>query len=81
MSIKVVWSEMVFGIAEITVLPVFTESLQYDLDSQEQEPRSYVDLYFVTSFICLGLSGKGRIPWVPDFLKLESKSLKAFQIK
>lgn len=55
-------------------LPVFTESLQFDLDSQEQELRSCVDLYLVTSFISLGLSEKGKILWVPGFLKLESKS-------
>lgn len=58
----------------LAALPVFTESLQCDLDSGEQEPWSCGDLYLVTSFICLGLSGKGRISWMPDFLKLESKS-------
>lgn len=58
-------------------MPVFNESLQCDLDSQEQEPGSCAGLCLVTSFICLGLSGKGRTPGVPDFLKLESKSSSA----
>lgn len=40
----------------LAALPVFTESLQCDLDSQEQELRSYVDLYLVISFISPGLS-------------------------
>lgn len=65
----------------LAALPIFKESSQCDLDSQEQEPRSSVGLYLVTSFICLGLSGKGRIPWVPDFLKLESKSLSSLPDK
>lgn len=66
------WILAVLGLAS---LPIFRESLQCDWDSEEQEPRSCADLYLVTSFICLGLSGKGRIPWVPDFLKFKSKSL------
>lgn len=72
-----VWSEMFFGIAGISCIASFYRIFaMWSLRSKSS--GAVFTLYLVTSFISLGFSEKGKIPWVPDF---ESKSLSSLPDK